>query len=66
MPSIGWQEVIIILVILMVVIGPRKLPELGRSLGRGIREFKSSSSMIQEQSASTEPQAGEQGGTGTV
>jgi sec-independent protein translocase protein TatA len=38
--SLGMPELIVIFVIALVVFGPRKLPELGRSLGRGIAEFK--------------------------
>ena len=38
--SIGMPELIIIFVIALVVFGPRRLPELGRSLGQGISEFK--------------------------
>jgi sec-independent protein translocase protein TatA len=49
MPSIGWQELIIILVIVLVIFGPKRLPEVGRSLGKGIKEFKKSTSEIQEQ-----------------
>lgn len=40
--NIGWQGVLIILVVLLLVFGPKRLPEMGRSLGRGIREFKDS------------------------
>jgi sec-independent protein translocase protein TatA len=40
--NIGWQGVLIILLVLLVVFGPKRLPEMGRSLGRGIREFKDS------------------------
>jgi sec-independent protein translocase protein TatA len=40
--NIGWQGAIIILVVLLVVFGPKRLPEMGRSLGRGMREFKDS------------------------
>ena len=42
MPNIGAPEIIIILVIALLVLGPKKLPEVGRSVGRGIREFKDS------------------------
>jgi sec-independent protein translocase protein TatA len=42
MPSIGPMELIIVLVIALIVVGPKKLPELGRSLGGGMREFKDS------------------------
>jgi sec-independent protein translocase protein TatA len=42
MPSIGAPELLVILVIALVVLGPKRLPEAGRSLGRGMREFKNS------------------------
>lgn len=40
MPSIGPLEIGIVLVIALIVFGPKKLPELGKSLGSSIREFK--------------------------
>jgi sec-independent protein translocase protein TatA len=40
MPQIGPLEVVIVLVIALLVFGPKKLPELGRGLGRGMRDFK--------------------------
>jgi sec-independent protein translocase protein TatA len=40
--SIGIQELLIILLIVVIIFGARKLPELGKSLGEGIRNFKSS------------------------
>ena len=40
MPNIGIPEMLIVLVIALIVLGPKKLPDAGRSLGRGIREFK--------------------------
>ena len=40
--NIGWTGLIVILLVLLVVFGPKRLPELGRSLGRGMREFKDS------------------------
>jgi sec-independent protein translocase protein TatA len=42
MPSIGPMELIIVLVIALMVLGPKKLPEVGKSLGKGMREFKES------------------------
>lgn len=46
MPNIGLPELLIVLVIALIVLGPKKLPEAGRSLGRGMREFKDSISGI--------------------
>jgi sec-independent protein translocase protein TatA len=42
MPNIGLPEILVVLVIALIVFGPKRLPELGRSLGRGIREFRGS------------------------
>jgi len=44
--SIGMPELIIILVIALIIFGPRKLPELGRSLGKSIGEFKRASNEL--------------------
>ena len=43
MPSLGAPEIIIILVLALLVFGPKRLPEMGRSLGRTVREFKKAS-----------------------
>ncbi|MGE3273536.1 MAG: TatA/E family twin arginine-targeting protein translocase [Vicinamibacterales bacterium] len=45
--SIGMPELIIILVIALIIFGPRKLPELGKSLGRSLNEFKRASADLQ-------------------
>jgi len=45
--SIGMPELIIILVIALIIFGPRKLPELGKSLGRSLNEFKKASNDLQ-------------------
>ena len=46
--NVGPMELIVILIIALVVLGPKKLPEVGRSLGKGMREFKESLSSINE------------------
>lgn len=38
--NIGPLEIIVVLIIALVVFGPKRLPELGRSLGKGVREFR--------------------------
>ena len=44
--SIGPGELIIVLVIALIILGPKRLPEVGRSVGKGMREFKDSLSGI--------------------
>ena len=46
--QIGWQEILVILFILLLLFGARRLPELGQSMGKGIREFKRGVRDIQE------------------
>jgi sec-independent protein translocase protein TatA len=40
--NIGWQGALVLILVLLLVFGPKRLPEMGRSLGRGLREFKDS------------------------
>ena len=40
MAGLGWQELVIVLVIIMIIFGAGKLPEVARSLGQGVKEFK--------------------------
>jgi sec-independent protein translocase protein TatA len=42
---IGPGEIVILLIVALLVFGPKRLPEMGRSIGKGMREFKSSLSM---------------------
>ena len=46
LPSVGLPELIIILVVALIIFGPRKLPELGRSLGKSIGEFRKASNEL--------------------
>ena len=46
--GVGTQEIIIILVIALVVFGPKKLPEIGKAIGQGLREIKKASKDIVE------------------
>lgn len=46
--SIGMQEIVLVLFILLLLFGAKRLPELGESLGKGIREFKRGVSEIKE------------------
>ncbi len=39
-PNVGPLELVIVLIIALIVLGPKKLPEFGRSVGKGMREFK--------------------------
>jgi sec-independent protein translocase protein TatA len=40
MMGLGWQELVIVLIIIMVIFGAGKLPEVAKSLGQGVKEFK--------------------------
>ncbi|HEU4741065.1 MAG TPA: twin-arginine translocase TatA/TatE family subunit [Meiothermus sp.] len=51
--NLGMPEILIILVVALLLFGPRKLPELGRSLGQSIREFKKGAQSIREEFEST-------------
>jgi sec-independent protein translocase protein TatA len=46
MPNVGPMELAVVLIVALLVLGPKRLPEVGRSLGNGIREFKDSLSNI--------------------
>ena len=43
MPSLGWQELMIVLVIVIIIFGAGKLPEIGGAMGKSIKEFKKAS-----------------------
>jgi sec-independent protein translocase protein TatA len=60
MPNVGPLELIVVLIIALLVLGPKRLPEVGRSVGKGMREFKEAISGDHEDDESeklTGPQA---------
>ncbi len=48
MGSLGMQEIIVIFILALVVFGPRKLPEIGKSLGKALADFKKASSELKQ------------------
>jgi sec-independent protein translocase protein TatA len=48
MGSLGMQEIVIIFIIALIVFGPRKLPELGKTIGKGLAEFKKASNELKQ------------------
>jgi TatA/E family protein of Tat protein translocase len=48
MPSIGLPELIVLLVVILIVFGPGKLPDIGSAIGRGVREFRKASNDFEE------------------
>ena len=48
MPNIGFPEIIVILIIALIVVGPGRLPDVGAALGKSIREFRKASSDLSD------------------
>ena len=46
---VGWNELIVILVIVLIIFGPRRLPELAEAMGKSIRKFKSATREVEEE-----------------
>ncbi|HBV85398.1 twin-arginine translocase TatA/TatE family subunit [Desulfosporosinus sp. BICA1-9] len=46
MPSLGFPELVIILVMALIIFGPGKLPDVGRSVGKALREFKTAKDSV--------------------
>jgi sec-independent protein translocase protein TatA len=56
MPNVGPLEIAVVLIIVLIIFGPKRLPELGQSMGRGIREFKNSISGDKDKDSPEEKQ----------
>jgi sec-independent protein translocase protein TatA len=48
MGPIGWPELIILLIVVLIIFGPGKLPDIGNAIGRGVREFRRASNDIED------------------
>jgi sec-independent protein translocase protein TatA len=57
MPTIGPLELVVVLVIALLILGPKRLPQAARSLGQGMREFKDSLTGSGSRAAADEPRA---------
>jgi sec-independent protein translocase protein TatA len=60
MPNVGPMELLVVLIVALVIFGPKRIPEMGRSIGHGMREFKNSISGA-ESKPELESGAGERG-----
>lgn len=49
MPNLGFPEILMIVLVGLLVFGPRKLPELGQSLGRALREFRQHTQLVTDE-----------------
>jgi TatA/E family protein of Tat protein translocase len=49
MPSLGFGEIVIILLLALIIFGPKRLPEMGRTIGRSLREFRSAAADLRNE-----------------
>ncbi len=47
--GLGWPELLVLLAVALIIFGPKRLPEVGRSLGKTIREFRKATSEVREE-----------------
>ena len=57
---IGLPEILLLLLVILLVFGPKRLPEMGRSLGKGMREFKDSITSSSDDKAELPPSSGDE------
>ena len=55
MPNVGPMELLVVAVIALIVLGPKRLPEMARNLGKGVREFRDAISMDSHDDDDDEP-----------
>jgi sec-independent protein translocase protein TatA len=48
-PSIGFGEIVLILLLALIIFGPRRLPEMGRTIGRSMREFRRAAADLRQE-----------------
>ena len=66
MMGLGWQELLIVLVIIMIIFGAGKLPEIAKSLGQGVKEFKQEAVAPVAATARNEDQGATRGEAGSA
>jgi sec-independent protein translocase protein TatA len=49
MPSLGFGEIVLILLLALIIFGPRRLPEMGRTIGKSMREFRRAASDLRQE-----------------
>ncbi|MGH2711476.1 MAG: Sec-independent protein translocase protein TatB [Actinomycetota bacterium] len=49
MPSIGFGEIVIVLLFALIIFGPKRLPEMGRTVGRGLKEFRKAAADLRQE-----------------
>ena len=59
MGNLGWTEILLIAMVLLLFFGAKKIPDIAQGLGKGIREFKKATREIEDETDSTPPQVKE-------
>lgn len=49
MPSLGFGEIVLILLLALIIFGPKRLPEMGRTIGRSLKEFRRATSELRQE-----------------
>jgi sec-independent protein translocase protein TatA len=62
MSSIGFKEIIVILLVVLIIFGGKRLPELGKGLGKGLSNFRKAMGERADEGEAAEPKSAESGG----